>query len=192
MIKPKPLKKGDKIAIVSLSNGELQTKKHLLDIALKRLESFGLVPVIMPYALKSDKYLERHPEKRAEDLKKAFLDNSIKGIINAIGGFDTYETIPYLMEDKEFILSVKKHPKIFTGFSDTTNNHLMFSRLGLVTFYGPSLLVDLGELDKDMLPYTKKYFLKYFKQEKTFTITSSKEWYKERDSYDKKYIIHLE
>lgn len=37
-------------------------------------------------------------------------------IITAIGGDDTYKTIPYLMEDKEFIDSVKKILKFFLVF----------------------------------------------------------------------------
>ena len=49
-MKPKKLNKGDKIAIVSLSRGLLGMPfcKHELDLAIKRLEEFGLVPVIMP------------------------------------------------------------------------------------------------------------------------------------------------
>lgn len=185
MIKPQKLNKGDKVAIVSLSRGLLGMPfcKHELDIAIKRLEEFGLTPVIMPNALKDMDYLQNHPEARASDLKQAFMDTSIKGIICAVGGDDTYKTIPYLMEDKEFINAVKTHPKIFTGFSDTTNNHLMLSKLGLSTFYGPCLLVDLAELDKEMLPYTKQYFEKFFKNEPSFEITSSPVWYYDRESY---------
>ena len=185
MIKPKPLQKGDKVAIVSLSRGLLGMPfcKHELDLGIKRLKEWGLVPVIMPNALKDIKYLEEHPEARASDLKEAFLDDSIKGIINAIGGEDTYKLIPYLMEDEEFKQSVFKHPKIFTGFSDTTNNHLLLNRLGLVTFYGPCFLVDLAELDKEMLPYTKEYFKKFFLKENYFEIKASPIWYMERESY---------
>ena len=184
-MRPKKLNKGDKIAIVSLSRGLLGMPfcKHELDIGLKRLEEFGLVPVIMSNALKDMDYIEKHPEARASDLKEAFMDDSIKAIICAIGGDDTYKTIPYLMEDKEFIDAVKKHPKIFTGFSDTTNNHLMLNKLGLSTFYGPCLLVDLAELDKEMLPYTKEYFKKFFMNEESFEITSSPVWYSDRKSY---------
>ncbi len=136
MIKPQKLNKGDKVAIVSLSRGLLGMPfcKHELDIAIKRLEDFGLIPVIMPNALKDIDYLQNHPEARASDLKEAFMDDSIKGIITAIGGDDTYKTIPYLMEDEEFKAAVRNNPKIFTGFSDTTNNHLMLNKLGLVTF----------------------------------------------------------
>lgn len=185
MNKPESLKKGDKIAIVSLSRGLLGMPfcKHELDLGIKRLKEFGLEPVIMPNALKDMKYIEEHPEARASDLKKAFMDDSIKGIITAIGGTDTYKTIPYLMEDKEFIEAVKNHPKIFTGFSDTTNNHLMLNRLGLSTFYGPCLLVDLAELDKEMLPYTKEYFEKYFLNEDGYEIKISPVWYSERESF---------
>lgn len=185
MIKPQNFKKGDKIAIVSLSKGILGMPfcKHELEIAVKRLKEFGLEPVIMPNALKDMKYIEEHPEARASDLKQAFMDNSIKGIIAAIGGDDTYKTIPYLMDDNEFIEAVKRNPKIFTGFSDTTNNHLMLNKIGLSTFYGPCLLVDIAELDSDMLPYTKEYFKKYFMNETSYEIISSPIWYSDRESY---------
>ena len=184
-MKPYSLNKGDKIAIVSLSRGLLGMPfcRHELDIAIKRLEGFGLIPVIMPNALKDMDYIEKHPEARASDLKQAFMDDGIKAIITAIGGDDTYKTIPYLMEDEEFKEAVKNNPKIFTGFSDTTNNHLMLNKLGLSTFYGPCLMVDIAELDKEMLPYTKEYFLKYFMNEDGYEITSSPVWYSDRLSY---------
>ena len=157
--------------------------KHELDIAIKRLEEFELVPVIMPNALKDMEFIQNHPEARASDLKQAFMDKDIKAIICAIGGDDTYKTIPYLMEDDEFIEAVKNNPKIFTGFSDTTNNHLMLNKLGLVTFYGPCVLNDLAELDDEMLPYTKEYFEKFFMNESNFEIKSSSTWYYDRESY---------
>ena len=183
-MKPKKLNKGDKVAVITLSRGLLGMPfiKHELDLGIKRLKEFGLEPVIMPNSLKDMDYVFDHPEDRASDLKQAFLDDEIKGIICAIGGDDTFKTIPYLMEDEEFIEAVKKHPKIFTGFSDTTNNHLMLNKLGLSTFYGPCLLVDLAELDKEMLPYTKESFERLFKNEE-YEIKTSPVWYKDRESY---------
>ena len=182
---PKRLKKGDKVAIVSLSRGLLGMPfcKHELDLALKRIKEFGLVPVVMPNALKDMDYLFNHPEDRASDLKQAFLDKEIKAIICAIGGDDTFKTIPFLMEDDEFKEAVKSNPKIFTGFSDTTNNHLMLNKLGLSTFYGPCAMVDLAELDNEMLPYTKEQFEKFFKSEESYEIVSSPVWYYERESF---------
>ena len=131
------------------------------------------MPVVMPNALKGFEYLKNHPEKRADDLKLAFSDKDIKAVICSIGGVDTYKLTPYLMNDKEFIENVRKHPKIFTGFSDTTINHLMFHKIGMSTFYGPNILCDLAELDNDMLPYTKEYFELFFNCSGSFEIKSS-------------------
>lgn len=188
LIKPKSLKKGDKVAVVSLSSGILGEDfvKHQLDLGLKRIREFGLIPVVMPNALKGIEYLKNHPEDRAQDLKDAFYDKSIKGIICAIGGNDTYRTLPYLLEDKDFINSVQDNPKLFTGFSDTTINHLMFYKLGMVTFYGPNFLCDLAELDEEMLPYTRKSFLKYFENNNEDFIESSDVWYEERKDFSLK------
>lgn len=182
---PRPLKKGDKAAIVSLSSGMLGEDfcKHNVDIGLKRMKEFGLETVFMPNALKGIEYISTHPEKRAEDLKTAFLDDSISAVICAIGGDDTFKTIPYLMEDEEFIRAVNEHPKIFTGFSDTTNNHMMFHRLGMQTFYGPCFICDLAELSNDMLPYTKEAFSNFFKPVKEWIIRPGEYWYEERTDF---------
>ena len=185
MTKPNELKIGDTVAIVSLSKGILGEKyiSHELEIGKRRLNEMGLNVVFMPNSLKGKEYLNNHPEARAEDLKLAFADDNINAIICAIGGNDTYRLLPYLMEDQEFINNVKTHPKIFMGFSDTTINHLMFYKLGLSTFYGPSFITDLAELDKNMLPYTEKYFKKLFSWDDNLEIESSPVWYQERESY---------
>ncbi|MBZ9622480.1 LD-carboxypeptidase [Clostridium sp. FP2] len=187
MKKSKPLVKGDKVAVISMSSGMLgeDFAKHELDLGLKRIKEFGLVPVVMPSALRGIEYLKNHPEARAQDLKDAFYDTSIKGIICAIGGDDTYKTLPYLLDDNVFIKAVHNNPKLFTGFSDTTINHLMFYKLGIGTFYGPTFVCDLAELDKEMLPYTRKTFLKYFESHKEDCIESSNVWYEERTDFSR-------
>lgn len=185
MLLPKSLNKGDKIAIVSLSSGVLGEKecKHSVEIGKRRLKEFGLKPIFMPNALKGVEYLKNHPEKRAEDLHQAFADPSIKGILCSIGGDDTYRTIPYLLENEKFCKNVIRYPKVFCGFSDTTINHFMFYKLGMVTFYGPSFLCDLAELSNEMLPYTKKSFEQLFKIEQLKQIEASDIWYEERKDF---------
>ena len=179
------LRKDDKVAIVSLSSGMLGEVfcSHNIEIGVKRLKEYGLEPVFMLNALKGMEYLKNHPKARAEDLKAAFLDDSIAGIICAIGGDDTYRLLPYLMEDTEFIEAVERHPKLFTGFSDTTVNHLMFYRLGLSTFYGPCFICDLGEIADEMLPYTKVAFEGYLEGNESDEIVSSDIWYDERTDF---------
>ena len=51
------------------------------EIGVKRLKEYGLEPVFMPNALKGIEYLKEHPKARAKDLKDAFFDDSIAGII---------------------------------------------------------------------------------------------------------------
>lgn len=185
MNKPYRLNKGDKVAIVSLSSGILGEKfvEHELVLGVKRLEEFGLVPVFMNNALKGLDFLKEHPEARADDLKQAFADDSIKAIICAIGGIDTYKTYPFLFEDEKFKADVKTNPKIFMGFSDTTANHLMFQKLGLNTFYGPALLTDFAEFEDDMLPYTKAAVEYLFNPTDGYQIKSSEVWYKDRTDF---------
>lgn len=180
-------RKGDRVAVVSLSSGILGEDfcSHTIEIGVKRLKEYGLDPVFMPNALRGVQYLQDHPEARAEDLKTAFLDDSIMGIICAIGGDDTYRLLPYLMEDAEFIRAVQKNPKLFTGFSDTTINHLMFYKLGLSTYYGPNFICDLGEMAEEMLPYSRKAFESYLEGNELSEIVSSDVWYEERTDFSR-------
>ncbi|WP_412989943.1 S66 peptidase family protein [Pediococcus siamensis] len=185
LIKPPALKPGDKVAIVSLSGGILGEKfaTHQRELGCARIKTMGLVPVMMPNTLKGSQFLAAHPEARAQDLKTAFADPDIKGIIAVIGGDDTYRLLPFLMTDHYFIHNVQAHPKLFTGFSDTTINHLMLRRIGMQSFYGPNFLNDLAELDHEMLPYTKAAFLNYFQNKNETAVLSSPVWYEERQDF---------
>lgn len=186
MIKPNMLKKGDKIAIVSLSSGLLGEENliHKYYIAKERLEKdFGLEVVTMPYALKGIEYIYNHPEKRAQDLMEAFLDESIKGIFCAIGGSDAIRLLPYI--DYEVI---KNHPKIFLGYSDSTVNHFMMQKAGLVSFYGPSIMCEFGEYGK-MFDYTQNAVKNIlFANSKGYEVKSSQYWTKDFVPWDIKNI----
>lgn len=185
MQKPTQLHPGDAVAIVSLSSGVLgeDFAAHELTRGQQRLRELGLIPIIMPNACRGVAYLNAHPEARAADLKQAFLDEHIHGIICAIGGEDTFRLAPYLFNDPDFITAIQQHPKLFTGFSDTTVDHLMLRRLGLVTYYGPNLLNDLAELGPDLLPYTRQTWAHYLANPQTTAITSSPVWYEERTDF---------
>ena len=186
MIKPERLRKGDRVAIVSLSRGMLGEEPflHKLELARKRMEAYGLEVVVMPNALKGLQYLYEHPEARAQDLMDAFRDPSVKAVFNAIGGDDTIRLLPYIDFD-----ILRKNPKIFTGFSDTTTNHFMMYRAGLVSYYGLSVMNDLAEY-VEINPYTKRAMeLTLFEPRDTLDIPCSsfcsyeedKIWWKEEN-----------
>ena len=174
MIKPNALKKGDKIAIVSLSWGGLGDEKliHKYYIAKERLEKdFGLNVVPMPNALKGSDFVYNHPELRAKDLMAAFRDESIKGIFCAIGGSDSIRLLPYIDYDV-----IKNNPKIFMGYSDTTVSHFMMRKAGLVSYYGPSVMCEFGEYVK-MFDYTKETVENIlFKDTTNYEVKSSNYW----------------
>ena len=143
MIKPKRLQKGDKVAIVSLSRGMIGEKMfiHKFEIAKKRLEeNYGLEVIAMPNALKGIEYLYKHPEARAQDLMDAFRNSEIKAVFNSIGGDDTIRLLPYI----DFNV-LHNNPKIFTGFSDSTTNHFMMHKAGIVSYYGLSVMNNIAE-----------------------------------------------
>ena len=171
------------VAIVSLSRGIIGESfvKFETDIGIRRLKDFGLNVKFMPHALSGLDYVEKHPEKRAQDLLEAFRDPEIDMILCAIGGDDTYRLLPYLFENNELKKAVTN--KVFLGFSDTTINHFMLHKVGLHTFYGQAFLCDLCEIGPDMLPYTKKYFEELITTGTIREITPSDVWYEERTEF---------
>ena len=128
------------VGIVSLSSGIVGESfiRFESDIGIRRLKEYGLNVKFMPHALMGVDYIKAHPEKRAEDLLQAFRDPEIDMILCAIGGDDTYRLLPYLFDHNELAEAVTD--KVFLGFSDTTINHLMLHKVGLNTFYAPTLL----------------------------------------------------
>lgn len=174
MIKPKRLRKGDTVAIVSLSSGTAGDElfKHRYEQGKKRLEEeFGLKTVTMPNSLKGSKYLSNHPEARAKDFMDALKDKNIKGIICNIGGVDTIRLLPYI----DFNI-IKNNPKIFMGYSDSTVNHFMMYKAGITSYYGPSVMCEFAE-NYSMHDYTKKYINEVlFDNKENIVIKSSPKW----------------
>lgn len=141
LIKPNKLKRGDKVAAVSLSWGGAGELLHRYEQGKKQLqEVFELEVVETKNALKPAKWIYENPKARAEDLMEAFEDKSIKAIVSTIGGEDSVRTLRYTD-----IAVIRRNPKIFLGFSDSTTTHFLCYKAGLCSFYGTSLLVGFAE-----------------------------------------------
>lgn len=157
LIKPTGLKRGDKVATISLSWGGAGDSDILwrYNIGKQRLqEEFGLEVIEMPHTLKGTEFIYNNPEKRAEDLMAAFEDKSIKAIFSCIGGYESVRMLPYIDYD-----IIRKNPKIFIGYSDTTVTHMICLKAGISSFYGPSILAEFAE-NIQMLDYTKRWIEK--------------------------------
>lgn len=168
------------IAIVSLSSGMLGEAfaKHELEIGVRRLEAYGLSVKFMPHALKGIAYVKSHPEARAADLLAAYRDPEADMILCAIGGDDTYRLLPYLFGRDELKHAVSD--KVFLGFSDTTIDHFMLHKVGARSFYGQAFVPDVCELDREMLPYTRRCFEELIATGAIREIVPSDTWYESR------------
>lgn len=171
------------VGVVSLSAGTLGEDfvRHELELGVRRLEHYGLKVKFLPHALKGIDYLKAHPEERAADLLEAFRDPEIDLILCAIGGDDTYRLLPCLFDEGRLEKAVCRKP--FLGFSDSTVNHFMLHKVGLPTFYGQSFLSDVCEMDKEMLPYTRRYFEELLRTGTIRQVKPSEVWYEGRADY---------
>lgn len=171
------------VGVVSLSAGTLGEDfvRHELELGVRRLEHYGLKVRFLPHALKGIDYLKAHPEARAADLLEAFRDLEIDLILCAIGGDDTYRLLPYLFDEGRLEKAACRKP--FLGFSDSTVNHFMLHKVGLPTFYGQSFLSDVCEMDKEMLPYTRRYFEELLRTGTIRQVEPSEVWYEGRTDY---------
>lgn len=154
LIKPPMLQKGDKVAAISLSWGGAGDPEILWRYVQgkHRLETvFGLEVVEMPLTLRGSDYVYEHPKERARDLMQAFLDPSIKGIFSCIGGEESVRMLPYIDYNV-----IRKNPKVFMGYSDTTVTHMICLKAGLSSFYGPAILSEFAE-NVQMFEYTQKW-----------------------------------
>jgi muramoyltetrapeptide carboxypeptidase len=100
----------------------------------------------MPHASRTGRWTSAPTADRLDDLHTAFADPEVRGIISAIGGRGAAELLPGL--DLELVAA---NPKVFCGYSDSTVLHAAFNeRANLVTFYGPSLLMELAEFPEPL------------------------------------------
>ncbi len=176
--RPEKLKTGDIVATVSLSWGGAGDSDLLwrYQLGKQRLEEvFGLKVIEMEHTLKGSDFIYKHPEARAKDLMDAFKNTDIKAIFSCIGGDDSIRLLPYIDFD-----IIRKNPKIFIGYSDSTITHLMCYKAGLTSFYGPSILAEFAENIK-IFDYTSNYIKKVlFNNNPIGLIPASEKWTGER------------
>lgn len=105
------LQKGDKVAILSPSNGLPGLFSWVQDLGLERLRDiFSLEPIEYPTTRRMGSSLQ----DRATDIMAAFNDPSIKAVIASIGGTDQIKLLKLL--DPEII---KANPKPFLVLATT-------------------------------------------------------------------------
>ncbi len=131
LIFPKPLKEGDTIGLVCPSS---PTKLENVVKSVEFMKQLGFqVKLGKSCSCNLHGYLAGNACLRADDINRMFADDTVKAIFCIRGGYGSSEIMTLL--DYEMI---RRHPKIFVGYSDVTNLLTAFFQLcGLVTFHGP-------------------------------------------------------
>lgn len=144
--KPRPLRPGDRVAVIATSS---PFERENLERGLATLRAQGFDPVLGSHAFDRHRYLAGGDAERASDFVAAVTDPSIRGIICARGGYGAARMLSHIDANV-----VRPHCKAFVGFSDVTALHLwLLETCGWVTFHGPMVATKwAGEgLDGDTL-----------------------------------------
>ena len=152
LARPRRVRPGDTVAVVSPSFGAVGRWPHRVERATAYLGSLGLKVRVMPNAARSEGWASAPPEARVADVHEAFADDEVAVVLAGIGGNHSNQLLPLLDYDL-----IRTHPKVFQGYSDITVLHWALARHGgLATFHGPALVPELGEFP-EVLPYTDRY-----------------------------------
>jgi muramoyltetrapeptide carboxypeptidase len=139
ILKPPALRHGDLIAVAAPASPEKSEAN--LSKGIRYLESLGYRVVVGEHVCKKRGYLAGSDVQRATDLNRFFSDPHVKAIFTLRGGFGSQRLLPFL----DFGMA-RRHPKILVGYSDITALHLaLYSHVGLVTFSGPMVAVEMAE-----------------------------------------------
>jgi muramoyltetrapeptide carboxypeptidase len=148
VIKPPRLRHGDVIGVIAPAS---PMKPELLEAGVRYLEGLGFRVKPGRYLFEKHGYLAGTDEQRARDLNAMFRDRRVKGIICARGGYGTPRLLRLIDYD-----AIRRHPKIFVGYSDLTALQLaIFRHSGLITFSGPMVAAEMG---RGIDPFTEENF----------------------------------
>ncbi|MFD7659615.1 LD-carboxypeptidase [Actinosynnema sp. NPDC059797] len=131
---PPLLHPGDRVVVVSPAG---PVAAPLLDAGVAWLRKWDLDVRVAPSALATHPtlpYLAGHDPDRAHDLRRAWLDPDVAGVLCARGGYGSARTARLLDWT-----ALAAHRKVFLGSSDTTVLHDGFRQAGVPTWFGPMI-----------------------------------------------------
>lgn len=140
-IRPQQLKKGDTVAVLSMSWGGPSVFPHVYEAGKKYLvDTLGLVVKEYWSTRAPEADLALHPERRAQDVMDAFRDPNVKAIFSSIGGDDSMLLLPHL----DFA-EIRRNPKIVMGYSDTTTLLTALAAHKVVSLHGPGVMAGFAQ-----------------------------------------------
>lgn len=130
IIKPAPLREGDKIAIISPAT---IVKEEYITGAADMLRREGFRVEIMPSAYgPADGSYAANFESRLADLRSALLNPDVKCILCTRGGYGCNHLLPYISSEE-----IRENPKWLIGFSDISALHALWLTSGVASLHAP-------------------------------------------------------
>ena len=159
MIFPEPLKKGDNVFLFCPSSPIIPEED--IEKCKKVIIDLGFNPVIGKSLYENyGGYMAGKAEIRVEDLHEAFSRKDIKGVFCVKGGYSASQLL-----DKIDYELIKNNPKVFVGYSDVTNLHIVFNqKCNLGTYHGPMVK---SNMINDFNEYTKTSFFEAMEKNET-------------------------
>ncbi len=150
---PEKPRRGDRVAVLSPGAALPAVFPEPFDLGIRRLEQRWEVRAV---EFPTTRKLGASPQERAADVHAAFADPDIKAILTSIGGSDQIKVLRHLDPDL-----IGANPKPFFGLSDNSNLHNYLFNLGLVSYYGGTVMTMLGR-DGAPNPHSAESFDKAF------------------------------
>lgn len=143
--RPRPLRPGDTIAILSPAT---TVRPNLIDSAKKVLAGMGYRVRVMPHAKgPEDGTFAASHEARLADFNDAYADPKVRAILCARGGYGCIHLIPHIDADM-----IAADPKWVIGFSDVSALHAMMYRAGVMSIHSSmaKMLAEKGAFDPNV------------------------------------------
>ena len=124
---PRPLRQGDRVAIVSPSS---TPDSLVVERGAETLRQWGYEPVVGKHALNKYHGFAGTAEERVEDFLWALRDTTIRAILCSRGGDGAVQLLQYIP-----LGEFRRNPKWFLGFSDATALHSAWVSAGVMSLH---------------------------------------------------------
>jgi len=152
LLKPERLCLGDTVGIVAPSSPPQDPAA--IDRAVDALERYSFIPKLAKNIRGRHGFLAGGDRERAADIMQMFTDKTVKAIICLRGGYGSARVLDLL--DYRII---RRHAKIFSGFSDITSLHCAFAKkVNMSSIHAPML--NGGLQAQDVPEFTRASFLR--------------------------------
>ena len=150
MRKPRALRPGDRVAVVSPAS---PFKREEFEAGLVELRTLGFEPVFEESVFARQGYVSGAADIRAAAFTRAWADPEIAALVAVRGGYGSVQLLPLLDRD-----AIAHRPKAFIGYSDNTSLLSWLTlECGIVSFHGP--MVE-GRLARGEAGYDRDTFIR--------------------------------